>query len=137
MVVVQAAIVRHASYNESSARKPVENTDPSSTGRGDHPGPAGTSHRSGRDRAVHPGPAPGVLDAPPPVRRPGGRSHQRPRSHIPRMRAANTAALRALSTPTHATGTPGGICEIDSSASRPPATEVRLVSGTPITGRSV
>src|SRR5258707_10412740 len=27
----------------------------------------------------------------------------------PRMRAASTAALRALSTPTHATGTPGGI----------------------------
>ena len=27
-----------------------------------------------------------------------------------RIRAASTAALRALSTPTHATGTPGGIC---------------------------
>jgi len=53
------------------------------------------------------------------------------------MRAASTAALRALSTPTQATGTPGGICAIDSSASRPPATEVRLVSGTPITGNSV
>ena len=47
------------------------------------------------------------------------------------------AALRALSTPTHATGTPGGICAIDSSASSPPATDVRDVSGTPITGRSV
>ena len=35
------------------------------------------------------------------------------------MRAASTAALRALSTPTQATGTPGGICAIDSSASRP------------------
>jgi hypothetical protein len=39
------------------------------------------------------------------------------------MRAASTAALRALSTPTHATGTPGGICAIDSSASSPPATD--------------
>jgi len=53
------------------------------------------------------------------------------------MRAASTAALRALSTPTQATGTPGGICEIESSASRPPAIEVLEVSGTPITGRSV
>ena len=40
------------------------------------------------------------------------------------MRAASTAALRALSTPTQATGTPGGICAIDSSASSPPATDV-------------
>src|SRR5579862_9902758 len=55
---------------------------------------------------------------------------------LARMRAARTAALRALSTPTHATGTPGGIWAIDRSASSPPATEVRLVSGTPITGRS-
>ena len=39
--------------------------------------------------------------------------------------------------PTHATGTPGGIWAIDSSASSPPATEVDDVSGTPITGRSV
>ena len=53
------------------------------------------------------------------------------------MRAASTAALRALSTPTQATGTPGGICAIDSSASSPPATDVDDVSGTPITGRSV
>ena len=45
--------------------------------------------------------------------------------------------MRALSTPTQATGTPGGICAIESSASRPPATEVDDVSGTPITGRSV
>src|SRR2546430_9489750 len=52
-----------------------------------------------------------------------------------KIRAASTAALRALSTPTHATGTPGGICAIDRSASSPPATDVRLVSGTPITGR--
>ena len=36
------------------------------------------------------------------------------------IRAASTAAFRALSTPTHATGTPGGICAIESSASSPP-----------------
>ena len=53
------------------------------------------------------------------------------------MRAARTAAFLGLSTPTVATGTPGGICAIASSASRPPATEVFEVSGTPITGRSV
>ena len=39
--------------------------------------------------------------------------------------------------PTQATGTPGGICAIESSASSPPATDVGDVSGTPITGRSV
>src|SRR5450432_3628780 len=54
------------------------------------------------------------------------------RAYAARMRAASTAALRALSTPTHATGTPGGIWTIDSSASSPPAIDVRLVSGTPI-----
>ena len=54
-----------------------------------------------------------------------------------KIRAASTAALRALSTPTQATGTPGGIWAIESSASSPPATEVDDVSGTPITGRSV
>ncbi len=43
----------------------------------------------------------------------------------------------ALSMPTVATGTPGGICAIESSASRPPAALRWLVSGTPITGRSV
>src|SRR5215211_1606497 len=53
------------------------------------------------------------------------------------MRAARTAALRALSTPTHATGTPGGIWAIESSASRPPATDLDDVSGTPITGSVV
>ena len=37
-----------------------------------------------------------------------------------RMRAASTAAFFALSTPTHATGTPGGIWAIESSASSPP-----------------
>ena len=53
------------------------------------------------------------------------------------MRAASTAALRALSTPTQATGTPGGIWAIDSSASSPPATDFEDVSGTPITGSGV
>jgi hypothetical protein len=57
--------------------------------------------------------------------------------HELRIRAASTAAFFALSTPTVATGTPGGIWEIASRASRPPATEVLVVSGTPITGRSV
>ena len=57
--------------------------------------------------------------------------------HAPSMRAASTAAFFALSTPTEATGTPGGIWVIASSASSPPATEVLEVSGTPITGRSV
>ena len=55
----------------------------------------------------------------------------------PRMRAARTAAFFALSTPTQATGTPGGICAIDSSASSPPATDFDDVSGTPITGSDV
>ncbi len=40
------------------------------------------------------------------------------------MRAASTAAFLAASTPTLATGTPGGICVIASSASRPPPTEL-------------
>jgi hypothetical protein len=55
----------------------------------------------------------------------------------PRMRAASTAAFRALSTPTAATGTPGGICAIASSASNPSRTLRPERSGTPITGRSV
>ena len=54
-----------------------------------------------------------------------------------RMRAASTAAFLALSTPTHATGTPGGICAIESRASSPPATDIDEVSGTPMTGSSV
>ena len=54
-----------------------------------------------------------------------------------RMRAASTAAFFALSSPTHATGTPGGIWAIERIASSPPAADRRLVSGTPITGRSV
>ena len=57
--------------------------------------------------------------------------------HASRMRAASTAALRAESTPTQATGTPGGIWAIESSASSPPATEREDVSGTPMTGSVV
>src|SRR5438105_2795253 len=53
------------------------------------------------------------------------------------MRTARSAALRALSTPTHATGTPGGIWTIESRASRPSSTLFDERSGTPITGRSV
>jgi hypothetical protein len=55
----------------------------------------------------------------------------------PRIRAASAPALRAPSTPTQATGTPGGICTMDSSASRPSRTLAAERSGTPITGRSV
>src|SRR5215204_5383782 len=54
-----------------------------------------------------------------------------------RMRAASTAAFFALSTPTQATGTPGGICAIESRASSPPPTDIEEVSGTPITGSCV
>src|SRR5688500_1660925 len=46
-----------------------------------------------------------------------GRPRQTPELQASRMRAARTAALRALSTPTQATGTPGGIWAIESSAS--------------------
>src|SRR4051812_39430917 len=53
------------------------------------------------------------------------------------MQAASTAAFFELSTPTHATGTPGGICTIASSASRPSSTDFDERSGTPITGSSV
>ena len=53
------------------------------------------------------------------------------------MRAASTAAFFALSTPTVATGTPGGICTIESSASSPSSTLFDDRSGTPITGSSV
>src|SRR6266576_2986797 len=55
----------------------------------------------------------------------------------PRIRAASTAAFFALSTPTQATGTPGGIWAIESSASSPSSTLSEDRSGTPITGRSV
>ena len=55
----------------------------------------------------------------------------------PRICAARTAALRGLSRPTQATGTPGGICTIERIASSPPAAVRRPDSGTPITGRSV
>ena len=41
------------------------------------------------------------------------------------MRAASTAAFFALSTPTHATGTPGGIWAIESRASRPARDRLR------------
>src|SRR5205823_2321975 len=54
-----------------------------------------------------------------------------------RMRAARTAAFFALSTPTVATGTPGGICTIERSASSPSRTDIEERSGTPITGSSV
>ena len=59
------------------------------------------------------------------------------RPQASRMRAARTAAFLALSTPTHATGTPGGICAIDSNASNPPAIDFEEVSGTPMTGSDV
>ena len=48
------------------------------------------------------------------------------------MRAASTAAFFALSTPTQATGTPGGICTTERIASRPPIADRRLDSGTPV-----
>src|SRR5205823_5877943 len=57
--------------------------------------------------------------------------------HAVRICAARIAALRALSNPTHATGTPGGICTIERIASSPPAALRRPDSGTPMTGRSV
>src|SRR5437762_5459663 len=60
-----------------------------------------------------------------------------PDRHRLRMRIASTAALRELSTPTVATGTPGGSCTIESSASSPSRTLFSERSGTPITGRSV
>ena len=40
--------------------------------------------------------------------------------HAPMMRAASKPAFLAPSIATHATGTPGGICTAESSASRPP-----------------
>src|SRR5262249_10305786 len=54
-----------------------------------------------------------------------------------RMRAARIAASREPSTETHATGTPGGICAIASSASSPSPTLFEERNGTPITGRSL
>jgi hypothetical protein len=54
-----------------------------------------------------------------------------------RMRAARIAAFFALSTPTAATGTPGGSWAIESSASSPSSTLFSDRRGTPITGRSV
>src|SRR6266508_6187387 len=59
------------------------------------------------------------------------------KAHASRIRAARAAAFCPLSTPTVATGTPGGSCEIASSASRPSSTLRLDRSGTPITGKSV
>ena len=53
------------------------------------------------------------------------------------MRAASTAAFFAPLIATHATGTPGGICTVDSRASSPSPTVFLALMGTPITGRSV
>src|SRR4051812_20354957 len=53
------------------------------------------------------------------------------------MRAARTAAFFELSTPTQATGTPGGIWTIASRASSPSSTDFDERSGTPMTGSSV
>src|SRR6202043_3910178 len=75
----------------------------------------------------------GVLTA----RREDGVWARRTAAYAARICAARIAALRGLSRPTHATGTPGGICTIERIASRPPATVRRPESGTPITGRSV
>ena len=51
------------------------------------------------------------------------------------MRAASSAALRAPFTATVATGTPGGICMVESAASKPESGP--LEQGTPITGSRV
>ena len=74
-----------------------------------------------------------------------GRLLRRPeRAHSPyaigvppcaRMRDAKIAALRAPPIAMQPTGTPGGICEIASSASMPPRPPEEI--GTPITGSSV
>ena len=56
-------------------------------------------------------------------------------SCAPRMRTASRPALRALPTPTVATGMPSGICTIDSSESRP--SRCCSGTGTPITGSDV
>ena len=62
----------------------------------------------------------------------GGRAGSAQRS---RILAARIAALRAPLMATQATGTPGGICTMLSSESRPPRSLVLM--GTPITGRLV
>ena len=51
------------------------------------------------------------------------------------MRTASSPALRAPPIYTHATGTPAGICTIDSSESRP--SSLASGTGTPITGSGV
>ena len=60
---------------------------------------------------------------------------QRRRRPAPRMRTASSPALRALPTPTVATGMPSGICTIDSSESSP--SSCCSGTGTPITGSDV
>src|SRR5262249_24881463 len=57
--------------------------------------------------------------------------------HALMMRTARCATLRELSSPTLATGTPGGIWTTLRIASSPPAALSDEESGTPITGRSV
>ena len=54
---------------------------------------------------------------------------------MPSMRTASRPALRALSIATVATGTPAGICTIESSASSP--FSFVIPTGTPITGSGV
>lgn len=56
-------------------------------------------------------------------------------SEAARMRTASSPALRAPPTDTVATGTPAGICTMDSSESNPP--RCASATGTPITGSTV
>src|SRR5690606_16253156 len=56
-------------------------------------------------------------------------------SPVPMICAASTAAFTAPSMPTVATGTPGGICDVLSSASRP--FSAPEATGMPITGRAL
>ena len=65
----------------------------------------------------------------------GGRQPRRSGAQTSRIFAARIAALRAPLMATQATGTPGGICTMLSSESRPPRSLVLI--GTPITGRLV
>ncbi len=58
-----------------------------------------------------------------------------PASPAARIRTASSPALRALPTATVATGTPAGICTIDSSESSP--SRCFSATGTPITGSGV
>src|SRR6266542_5433729 len=83
-----------------------------------------------REFLCHPERSPGWVGV-----RDGTRSLRR--RQPPRIRAARAAAFLALSTPTAATGTPGGIWTIESNASSPSRTLFSERNGTPITGRSV